>query len=165
MPMPIPVSEFAEVLASPLYGKTEFYCRFENHWRLETRTRAYDVLTDDSGCVIEITCDELPCEIGRLILQHWNLEGHLVTRTVAGLAPRIKKAVPATAPSFGSEALHPAEEEVLQAIQTIAGNTNDWVDVGLFAHGFHKNLSVTLDSLESKGYIQCSPLRKAVRLR
>ena len=170
---PVEISRLSEVAASPLCHRDKVFERAPgDHW-LATTENLYQLIVSSEGFVVGARSREKPC---------W--EFHDLFQTV-GVKTEVKSESPENqsksdweriAERYGIRGirrvhrrlpllkeLRPAEEEALRAIQLLAGG-DGWVEVALFAHGFAKNLGVTLRSLARKGLVELSSTDKEVRL-
>lgn len=154
---PFPITELGELVSSPLYARCKLYRRFERHWRLDTSTQSYEILTDESGRVAVIECDALPCPIGRLIFAHYNLVGH-----VQGRPRRIGywRSKPDKSPSFGPvdvlESLTEFEETVVRSIQllrTTVGGHSGTVPLEALNTAIGRGVGPALQRLAKKGVV------------
>lgn len=173
---PVDLSRLQEIAASPLCHRDKVFERLPGeHW-LETTTNLYRLMITAEGAVVGATAKQRPCAEFQDLLEALGVKSLIKKEYEEGEEPetdwgdiveryglsdqKARRRVHTTIAN-----LTPAEEEALHAIRLLAGSSDDWIDVGQFAHGFAPNLCVTLHSLARKGLIAYSQQQRMVRLR
>jgi hypothetical protein len=173
---PVEFSRFQEVAATPLCHADKIFERSAGDQWLETRENLYQLLLSSEGFVTGAVTRHEPCSEFHDLIDFLGLTASIEIAYEEGetpapdwdsiseryhLAPIAQKeTVRSTTDLTG---LRPVEDEVLRAIQLLAGPFGE-IEVELFAHGFASNLSATLHSLARKRWIEFSPDEKSVRL-
>lgn len=172
----VELTRLQEIAASPLCHSDKVFERLPGeHW-LETSENLYRLIVTPNGFVVGAAAKKRPCVEFRDLLETLGVKAHIKKQYEEGEEPETDWTDIVERYGLAEQIerrhvvkpvgdLTPTEEEAFRAIQLLASSSEGWIDVGLFAHGFAKNLSTTLHSLARKGLITYSRSQQLVRLR